>query len=352
MVLPGFKAELSDVVRRSGLDVARRLFQESLAAIQFVESVIRDEGIACDWRRSGHVTLAAKPSHLPPLQEARQLLARDFGYQTDLLGPGEIGREIGSPRYHGGLLDAAAGSLQPAAYVAGLARAALRAGATLCEGTEVRGIQPAAAGLRMDTSRGPLEASELLIATNGYTDRLLPWLARRVVAIGSYIIATEPLPAGLQQRLVPGGRMLSDTKHLLYYFRLSPDGRLLFGGRAGFVPTALERSRELLRRGMVEVFPELAATRIAYAWGGRLGFTRDLLPHAGRHGPVCYALGYGGHGVGMASWLGDRVGRAIAGQGPWPPLAKIPFPAIPLYLGRPWFLPMAGAYYGIRDRLS
>jgi glycine/D-amino acid oxidase-like deaminating enzyme len=192
----------------------------------------------------------------------------------------------------------------------------------------------------------------VLVATNGYTGRLEPWLARRVVPVGSYIIATEPLPAHVQRRLIPRGRMLSDTKNLLYYFRLSPDGRLVFGGRAAFVPTAVERSREILRGGMVEVFPELIATPVDYAWGGKLGFTRDLMPHAGQRGCLSYALGYGGHGVAVASWLGDRVGQAMAGKADWPALADLPFPPVPLYRGSPWFLPLAGAYYGLKDRVS
>jgi glycine/D-amino acid oxidase-like deaminating enzyme len=169
--------------------------------------------------------------------------------------------------------------------------------------------------------------------------------------VGSYIIATERLGPADQQRLIPHGRMLSDTKNLLYYFRLSPDGRLVFGGRAAFVPAALERSIALLREGMLEVFPELAPVPIEYAWGGTVGFTLDNLPHAGRHEGVAYALGYGGHGVACASWLGDRVGRAVAGAAPWPELALLPFRAVPLYRGRPWFLPLAGAYYGLKDRL-
>lgn len=352
MVLPGYKAELSDLLRRHGPERARRLFEDSLAAIGFVESLIREEAIACDWFKSGHVTLAAKPEHLKGLDEARQLLARQFGYQTELLGPADIGKEIGSVRYHGGLLDVGAASLQPAAYVSGLAAAAQRAGALLCERIAVRELEVTGVGVRMETSRGPLASAEVLVATNGYTGRLEPWLAQRVVPVGSYIIATEPLPAHVQRRLIPHGRMLSDTKNLLYYFRLSPDGRMVFGGRAAFVPTAVERSREILREGMIEVFPELISTPVEYAWGGTLGFTRDLMPHAGQRGCLSYALGYGGHGVAFATWLGDRVGQAMAGQADWPALADLPFPSIPLYWGRPWFLPFAGAYYGLKDRVT
>lgn len=351
MVLPGYKQELPVLIRRLGLPVAQQLFRDSVAAVDFVERLVGEEGIRCDWRRAGHVALAAKPAHLKGLAAAAGLLKRDFQYRTELLGPGEIGREIGSRRYHGGLVDPGAAALQPAAFVQGLLAAALRAGAAVHEGVEVTGIRVEGAGLSIAHRGGRMLADQVLIATNGYTGRLLPWLARRVVPVGSFIIATEPLAPEVQRRLIPGNRMLSDTRNLLYYFRLSPDGRLVFGGRAAFVPTALERSRAILEAGIAEVYPELAGTRIEHAWGGTLGFTLDQLPHVGRRGPIAYALGYGGHGVAMATWLGHQVARAMAGQGAWPALAQVPFRAIPVYEGRPWFLPLAGAWYGLKDWL-
>jgi glycine/D-amino acid oxidase-like deaminating enzyme len=351
MVLPGYKTDLPDLVRRLGLERARRLFEDSLQAIAFVETLIQDEGIACDWRRAGHVTLAAKPAHQAGLRATAALLDRDFGYRTELLGPDRVAEAIGSRRYFGGLLDPLAGAVQPAAYVRGLALAAERAGAVLAERVPVLSLRRAGDRFLLTTTRGALTAGDVLVATNGYSGRLVPWLARRLVPVGSFIIATEPLPADLRQRLVPRDRMLSDTKNLLYYFRLSTDGRMVFGGRAAFVPTAVARSRELLRAGMIEVFPELAGYRIEFAWGGTLGFTLDQMPHAGRQDGVAFALGYGGHGVAMATWLGDQVGRAMAGQGRWPALSEIPFQPIPFYRGRPWFLPLAGAYYGLKDRL-
>lgn len=352
MVLPGYKTDLPVLVRRLGLERTRTLFHDSLEAIGFVESLIREEGIECGWARTGHVTLAAKPAHLAGLEASQRMLERDFGYASELLGPERIGVEIGSTRYHGGLLDPLAGAVQPAAYVAGLADAAVRHGALLVEHTAVAAIGRAGGGFRLQTSRGPVDAGAVLIATNGYTGRLLPWLARRVVPVGSYIIATEPLAPDVARRLIPRGRMLSDTKNLLYYFRLSADGRLVFGGRAAFSPTALAASREILRQGLIEVYPELSRTRVDFAWGGALGFTFDQMPHAGQHAGITYALGYGGHGVACASWLGDRVARAMLGKAAWPALSAIPFRAVPFYEGWPWFLPFAGAYYGLKDRLT
>ena len=352
MVLPGYKAELADVARRHGLATARALWEDSLAAIGFVEALVAEEGIACDWHRPGHLTLAAKPAHLRALEASRRQLARDFGYETHLVGPADLGAEIGSRCYHGGLVDPGAGALQPAAYLGGLLAAAQRAGAVVADGIVVRRVVRTPEGLRVETGRGPVRAAEVLVATNGLTGTLEPWLARRVVPVGSFIVATAPLDADVAARLLPRRRMCSDTRNLLYYFRLSADDRLVFGGRAAFVPTALARSRALLQQGIREVFPDLGPVAIEHAWGGTLGFTLDHLPHAGRREGIGYSLGYGGHGVALASWLGHQAGRALAGAGPWPALAGLPFPAVPLYAGRPWFLPLAGAYYQVKDWLA
>lgn len=351
-VLPGYKAELGAIIRRFGVARARALFEASLAAVGYVERIVGEEGIACHWGRPGGIALAARPSHLAALSAEQRLLAREFGHATVLLGPDELRGEIGSSRYHGGLLDEAAGAVQPAEYLLGLAAAAARAGAVLCEFAGVRRLERAGRRFRLETDQGEVSAGEVLLATNGYGGRLVPWIARRIVPVGSFIIATVPLDPALGARLIPRGRVLSDTKNLLYYFRLSPDGRLVFGGRAAFRPGAVARSLAMLRAGMLEVFPELAGTPVEFGWGGRLGFTLDQLPHAGRREGLSYALGYCGHGVACASWLGDQVGTAIAGRGPWPLLSELPFPAIPLYRGVPWFLPLAGAYYQVKDWLA
>lgn len=351
-VLPGYKVDLPDIVRRHGATVARTLFDDSVAAVAFVEQLVETEQIACDWSRAGSVTLAAKPNHMAGLAASRDLLRRDFGYETHLLDATEVRREIGSARYHGGLLDPAAGGIHPARYLHGLAAAAGRAGAVLVSGVEVQQVARGTSGFQLATSKGPIHAGDLLVATNGFTRGLVPWLTRRVIPIGSYLLATAPLDPDVARRLIPAGRLLSDTKELLYYFRLSSDHRLIFGGRAAFSPQPLADNLAALRRGMQDVYPELAETPVEFGWGGTLGFTLDQLPHTGRHEGMAYAMGYGGHGVAYASWLGDRVGHAMAGRAPWPALAALPFRAVPLYGGRPWFLPLAGAYYRTKDYLA
>jgi glycine/D-amino acid oxidase-like deaminating enzyme len=351
-VLPGFKPELQELAGTVGPDRAKRMFRLSLDAIAFLERLVAEEEIACDLVRCGAVTLAAKPGHLPALEQSSRFLREQLGYDTEVLGQNEIARVIGSVRYHGAMLDPRACSLQPAKYVQGLARAARRSGARLVEGARVTGLRKVREGFEVRTQRGTVEARNVLAATNGYTPSALPKLRRRVVPIGSYIIATEPLEPRLAQRLIPGCRVLSDTKNLLYYFRLSPDGRMVFGGRASFTPASPKHGAAILRAGMREVFPELADAAVEYAWSGKVGYPVDHLPHAGQLDGVHYAMGYCGHGVALATYLGSRMGDVLTGIGEVPDLGGLRFKAIPLFEGFPWFLPLVGGYYRLKDWLS
>jgi glycine/D-amino acid oxidase-like deaminating enzyme len=349
-VLPGFQPGLAGLAARVGERRARELFEWSLEAVGALEALVAGEGIECGYVRCGSVLLAARPGHLAGLAAERRCLERVAGHPTELLGPEEIGREIGSRAYHGGLVDPAGGALHPGRYCAGLAAAARRAGAGLYPGTEVTGVRRSAGGFEVETAAGALQAAQVLVATDGYTGPPFGRLRRRVVPVGSYLIATAPLEPALAARLVPGGRVLSDTRRLLYYFRLSPDGRMVFGGRTSMTPVGTARAARALGDAMRGVFPELAATPVDFAWSGSVGFTLDRMPHAGRLDGVHYALGYGGHGVAFATWLGGRMGEALAGEGSIPDLG--PLRAVPLYGGTPWFLPFVDGYYRLRDRLG
>jgi glycine/D-amino acid oxidase-like deaminating enzyme len=351
-VLQGFKPEMEELARMVGSDRAKRMFQLTLEAMRLLERLITEEEIACDFSHCGALTLAAKQSHMPGLEQSADFLRHQLRYETELLARADLSREIGSARYYGALLDPGGCSLQPAKYVRGLALAAERAGARLLEQTEVTGVRKRGTLFEVQTSRGSLRARDVLAATNGYTPPALAKLRRRVIPIGSYIIATEPLTDELAGRLIPRGRVLSDTKNLLYYFRLSPDKRMVFGGRASFTPASARRSAAILRKGMAEVFPELAKSRVEYAWSGRVAYPIDHLPHAGQLGGIHYSMGYCGHGVALATYLGTRMGEVIAGSGQLPDLGGKRFRAIPLFNGFPWFLPLAGGYYRLRDWLS
>jgi len=278
-----------------------------------------------------------------------------FRHRVELVPKIEQHAELGSDRYHGLLLDPQSASLHPAKYVAGLASAATRAGARLFGRTEVTRLDERAGCWIATTPAGTLQADRILIATNGYTTGLTPRLRQRLLPIGSYVVTTERLDASVAAALLPRNRMAFDSKHVLHYFRLTPDRRLLFGGRAEFrtpVPRRLHEAADILRGARIEVFPQLADAGIDYGWGGNVAMTRDQLPHAGRLGGLYFAAGYCGHGVAMATWLGDQIARRMAGQSIVHPLIDQPFPTFPLVRGRPWFLPFVGAYYRVLDRIS
>jgi glycine/D-amino acid oxidase-like deaminating enzyme len=354
MTLTGLKVGAGTLFARYGRELTRRMFAASVAAIDCVEQIVNDEAIACDFSRSGHLEVACKPSHFRDFTHSEEVMAREFNHSVRLISREELRSEIGSDIYHGGLVDEASAGLNPARYVAGLAAAALNAGAAIYDRAEVERMVRDGTTFRVFTSRGPLSAREVFVATSGYTGPATPALQKKIVPIGSYIIATEPLPRELAREVSPKNRMIFDSKNFLYYYRLTPDGRMLFGGRAAFLPESpdtVRESAEILRRGMVEVYPQLREAKVEYAWGGTLDFAFDMMPHAGRIDGAHYALGYAGHGVALATYLGTQMATAMLGEAADNPFADIAFPGAPLglYDGRPWFLPFAEAWYRALD---
>jgi glycine/D-amino acid oxidase-like deaminating enzyme len=234
----------------------------------------------------------------------------------------------------------------------------LNAGASLWAETPVHKVTRDGAGFRVKTGRGEVFAANVVAASSGYTGAATPRLRRRIVPIGSYIIATDALPEALAREVSPRNRMIFDSKNFLYYFRLTPDRRMLFGGRAGFfpeTPSTVRESADILRRAMVSVYPQLARRQVEYAWGGTLDFAFDMMPHLGQMDGLWYALGYAGHGVALASWMGATVAcELLSKAGADNPFADLPFPGAPLglYDGRPWFLPFAEIWYRFLDWVS
>ncbi len=358
MVLTGLKLPAATLIARYGKEATARMYAASLESIDFVERLVREENIACDFSRCGRLEVACKPKHFDDFRRSAEIIARDFGHQQRLIPKDQLRSEIGSAIYHGGLVDDSSGGVNPARYVAGLSRATERAGAAVFERSHVDEIQrEGAQGWKIATARGTLRAQNVFVATGGYTGRVTPALQKRIIPIGSYIIVTEILPEKLAAELSPRNRMIYDSKNYLYYYRLTPDRRMLFGGRAAFFPetsSTIRRSADILRRGMLSVYPQLRQTKIEYVWGGTLDFAFDIMPHAGQLDGLHFSLGYAGHGVGMSTYLGDKIAQSILCGRDENPFAAIPFPGAPLnlYNGRPWFLPMAGAWYKFLDWLT
>jgi len=352
-VLSGLKLGVQTLIARYGLEAARRLFRAATQSVDYLEDLIQEESIACEFARWGNLDAASKPKHFEDFQRTREVLARDFDCHCEIVPRREQHREIGTHAYYGLMIDPHSAALNPAQYVRGLARAAERAGAALFDKTPAMSIKRIGSGFEVKTRRGSIKAGAVFVATNGYTDAAAPDLRRRVVPIGSYIIATEPLREDVAGRLLPKRRVVSDSRNFLHYYRLSSDNRVLFGGRAEFVPPTPDSNRksaETLRRDMAQVFPELGGVGVEYAWSGNVCFTRDMLPHAGCFdNGVYYAAGYGGHGVAMATYLGALMADVVLGQDDRNPFREYKFGAIPLYDGRPWFLPLAAAWYKLLD---
>lgn len=358
MVLTGMKLPLTTLLARYGREKVRQMYAASLAAIDCVEQVVREEAIDCNFSRCGHLEVACKRSHFSGYAKSADLIEREFGRKLRIVPKSELRVEVGSDIYFGGLVDEASAGLNPARYVAGLAGAAKRAGAMLFDHCGVQNVTRESSNgekaFRVLTSKGSFLAGDVLWATGAYTGTAAPALRKKIIPIGSYIIATEVLSEELAHGLSPKNRMIYDSKHFLYYYRLTPDRRMLFGGRAAFFPETVDtvrQSAEILRRGMVSVYPLLAHVGVEFVWGGTLDFAFDVMPHTGQIDDMHYSVGYAGHGMAFGTYLGTKLGGILCGDPNDLPFENIPFPTPPpgLRSGHTWALPLAGAYYKFLD---
>src|SRR6201987_249716 len=361
MVLSGLKLGTAKLIARYGREATKRMYAASLESIDCVEQLVHEENIDCDFSRCGHLEVACKAKHFKDFRQGAETVEREFGHKLRVVEKADLPQEIGSAIYHGGMVDEVSAGVNPAKYVAGLACATAKAGAAIHEKTRVVGLErnsrQGEKGWSVRTARGALHASDVLIATSGYTSGITPLLQKKIIPIGSFIIVTEVLPEALARELSPRNRMIYDSKNYLYYYRLTPDRRMLFGGRAAFFPeneNTVRKSAEILRRGMISVYPQLRETTVEYVWGGTLDFAFDIMPHAGRLDVIYYSVGYAGHGVAMATLLGKKIAESILAGRDENPFADIPFPGAPLgvYNGKPWFLPFAGMWYKFLDWVS
>jgi glycine/D-amino acid oxidase-like deaminating enzyme len=335
-------------------DRAHRLLSDAADAFALIDRLIGEERIDCFWEKPGRFVGAWTERHYAA-QSRRLSLLNEAAQSGAFMVPRERQREeIASGYYHGGMVVERSGKLHPALYFQGLLDACRRREVTICAKAAVRRITRAGPGWRVETRRGDILAGEVVIATNGYTGALTPELRRRVVPIASHIIATEEMPTDLARSLIPRGRTLSDTRRVLCYYRMSPDGRrIVFGGRARFTQVTPAVSAPILHRYMTARFPQLRGVRITHAWTGNTAFTLDALPHMGERDGLHYCLGCNGSGVAMMTYLGWQTARKIAHAANYAcSYDSSDFPSHPLYSGNPWFLPLAGGWYRLRDRVD
>jgi glycine/D-amino acid oxidase-like deaminating enzyme len=356
MATTGLAIGLGKAIKRYGKSQALEMFSEYNRAIDTIEELVKEHSIECDFQRSGKLTLAMNAKQVGQMYKTQQTLADVADYPVLVVDKEDIHSEIGSDFYAGGMVDPQGAGVHVGRFAHGLAEAGAKAGVTLCENARVTQLtRRPHGGHEARTTRGTVHADQVLVATSGYTGALTPWLRRRTIPVGSFIIVTEPLPLETVQRILPRDRQASDNKMLTYYFRITPDNRLLFGGRARFAlssPDSDLKSAEILRQAMTTVFPYLASAQIDYTWGGLVDLTMDQMVHAGQHEGIHYSLGYSGHGVQMATYMGKQMALSMVGKPSRNLWEQLPYRAVPGHFGPPWFLPIIGGYAKVVDRIN
>jgi gamma-glutamylputrescine oxidase len=347
----GLAASQRALAAKVGRDDARRLFELSIEALDLTQSLIRDHAIDCDYH-ANHVHVATKPRHLRELDDWARELHEDYGYlSAQILNRGELQAHVRSERYLGGLIDPRSGHLHPLKYTQGVARAAETAGAKIFENSQVLRYEDGSE-VTVHTAQGTVRCAHLVLCGNVYLGAVAPTLARRILGVGTYIIATQPLGEERARELLPSNAAIADINWILDYFRRSADHRLLFGGRVSYSAVQPPRLAESMLKRMRRAFPTLNDVKAAYAWGGYLDITISRAPNFGRLAPnVYYMQGFSGHGMSLTGLAGKLVAEAVAGTAErFDVFARIPhrdFPGGPLFR-RP-SLVMAMWYYRLRD---
>lgn len=358
MATNGLALGFRSAIARYGEAEAKRSIGLYNDAVDLIEQLVVDNGLDVDFERRGKLILAAKPSHVTGLRQTCDVLRRVAGHRVRLLERDDIRTEIGSDAFHAAIVEEDSAALHVGKFGHALARLAVEAGATIHERAEVTGLRRIGNGTTHDlvTPRGTVRAGHVLVGTSGYTGKPFGWLQRRIVPVGSFVTVTEPLSDDLARELLPQRRTASNTMNLLHYFRLTPDNRLLFGGRARFAlsdPASDRKSGEILVQARNEAFPQLRGTRTDYMWGGLVDISMDRMVHAGEHRGISYSMAYSGHGVQMATYMGRAMAESIAGDVDANPWRHLRNPAVPGLIGDPRVhLWAGGTWYALQDRRS
>jgi gamma-glutamylputrescine oxidase len=349
----GLAASQKALAAEVGRDDARRLFDLSVEALDLTQSLINENAIDCDYHPN-HVHVAVKPRHVQELEEWARELHDEYGYRSArLLNRDELKSHVRSERYLGGLIDPRSGHLHPLKFTRGVARAAEAAGAKIFENSQVLRYEDGPE-VTVRTAHGTVRCAHLVLCGNAYIGAVAPSLTRRILGVGTYIIATEPLGEERVRALLPSNAAIADINWILDYFRRSADHRLLFGGRVSYSAVQPPHLAESMAKRMRRIFPTLADVKVAYAWGGYLDITMNRAPDFGRLAPnVFYLQGFSGHGMSLTGLAGKLVAEAVAGSAErFDVFARIPhrdFPGGRLFR-RPSLM-LAMMYYRLRDLL-
>ena len=351
----GLAHSFLDACNQFGQEVAVAMYRTFDDGIETIERIIEEEQIDCDFRRSGKLKLASKPRHMAVIANNFAALNALVDPETTLLTRDELKSEIGSDAFHGAMLQPKSSMMHMGRFVAGLAQATARHGADIFEATPVTACTPDTKGHCLTTPSGTITARKVLLATGAYTTPNFGWFRRRIIPVGSFIVATRVLTEKEVRNTLPGDRTCVTSLNVGNYFRLSPDRRLIFGGRARFSARSDQgsdaKSGKVLRAAMTNLFPHLADVGIDYCWGGMVDMTKDRYPRAGQVDGIYYAMGYSGHGAQLATHLGEIMADQMRGEKRENPWTTLPWDAVAGHFGKPWFLPLVGAYYKMLDKL-
>lgn len=353
-VSTSIKPSLEKLSAKFGFEKGLAIRKEGESALNWLEEFVTSEKIDCSFVRAGRYHAAHTAKHYEMIARDAEKISQTEAVEAYAVPKSEQLRELGSDVYHGGVIFPRHASLDPGKYHRGLLASSVKAGADIVGNCCVQNIEKVGDEFTLKTEKGIVKARDVIVATNGYTTNLTPWLHRRVIPIGSYIIATEKLETELVKTLFPTNRIASDTCKVVYYYRTSPDRkRILFGGRVSASETDPMVSGPKLLTDLCRIFPQLAGTKISHSWTGTVAYTFDELAHTGQHNGIYYSMGYCGSGVSMASYLGMRLGQKVLGlvEGKTA-FDDLPFPTRPLYSGKPWFLPAVVSWYRFRDRVQ
>jgi len=349
------KPDYTSLAKRIGAEPAKEVLQEGLNALNYIDDLVNAEQLDCDWVKCGRFYGAhnARQFNFMVKEQAR---VDDLDYLKlpyHLIDPKDTHTEIGTDFYHGGKVFPDVGALHPGKYSLELLRVAQAAGANVISNCEVNSINKHNDGFLLGTANGQVQARDVVIATNGYSKKLFPWLSKRIIPIGSYIIATEEIAPQLMDELLPTRRVIVDTRSLVCYYRACPDGkRILYGGRVALNEGDPTKSAPLLHQQMCNVFPQLNHTKVSHTWMGFVAYTFDSMPHIGKQDGMYFAMGYCGSGVSLASYFGRKIGLQVVGDKDGDTaLSNVQFQTRPYYNGKPWFLAPSIKYYQLRDRL-
>jgi glycine/D-amino acid oxidase-like deaminating enzyme len=347
---------LAELIVQHGPERAREMFRASVRAADTVARIVTEEGIDCDYIRNGNIEAASKPVHFDRLKVEQETLARLADYETRLVPREDVATELGTDSYYGLLVNERSAGLQPAKFVQGMALAAERAGAEVHEGTRVTGIEKTVSHnggrFRVQTERGEISTKEVLLAANAWVGQIVPQFRQRVFPAESFVIATRPLPDGLAHQLIPNRRVVYDTKNLVAYYSLSRENRMVWGGEEAATGLSAKRNIEALQQGMSRVFPELTGASIDYFWSGTLGLTLDRNAHAGQVDGMWFSMCYVGHGVTLATYLGEQMANAILGLESFNPFDGSNIPRVPFYEGKAWFVNLGRAWFRLLDMVG